>query len=79
MDPIQPTPRAGYLPITWAKDQPEYRPLPSLVNKEGRVLTEWVLTDAERAAVALGANLTLTQLTYGTALQPLLPQIVGAS
>jgi hypothetical protein len=31
-----------------AKDQPEYRTLPALVYRDGKVLTEWTLTEEER-------------------------------
>jgi hypothetical protein len=63
--------------VTFAKDQPQYRPLPAIViaGPDGRVITRWVLTDAERAQIAAGADLYIQQLTFGHALQPMLPTV----
>jgi len=43
--------------VTFAKDQPEYLPLPALIYPDGRVLIEWAFTEEERALVARGENL----------------------
>lgn len=62
--------------IVFAKDQPQYKPLPAICNRnDGIVLTRWKLTDTEREAVALGADLFLSVYTFGQPLQPLLPEI----
>jgi hypothetical protein len=61
----------------YAKDQPEYLPLPALKSKhsDGRILTRWKLTAAERAALAKGADLFLEVLTFRQPLQPVRPFI----
>mgnify|MGYP001567924825 CR=1 FL=1 len=56
--------------IVFAKNQPEYLPLPVLRTKDGVVLSRWRLTDAERAAVADGADILLTVMTFNAPLQP---------
>jgi len=63
--------------VTFAKDQPEYRPLPAVVfhGPERRVISRWTLTADERARIAAGEDLYVEQLTFGGALQPILPTI----
>lgn len=59
--------------VTFAKDQPEYQPLPAAIvmREEGKaVVTRWQFTDEERAAIASGADLYLELLTFGGPLQP---------
>jgi len=60
--------------VIFAKDQPEYAPLPAAIVKrdEGQaVVTRWRFTDEERAAIANGADLYLELLTFGQPLQPI--------
>lgn len=49
--------------VTFAKDQPEYLPLPALVLEgiEKPVVSRWRLDDEERKKVAAGADILLTQ------------------
>src|SRR5437773_6547519 len=70
--------------VIWAKDGqpnkagvPRYRPLQTLVldGQEGRVISRWTLTPAEREAIAKGEDLYLEQLTFGNKLQPILPTV----
>lgn len=63
--------------VTYAKDQPQYRPLPTvqLVGEEGRVISRWTLTPEERAAIAAGEDLYIEVLTFGRPLQPILPTV----
>lgn len=61
--------------IVIAKDQPEYRPLPSLRNIDGVVLTRWSLTEGERAAVAAGADIYLSVHTFNHPLQPVMLEV----
>lgn len=81
MEPVNvgmPVPE-GWEEVTYAKDQPEYRPLPSLRDPrdpQGRILTRWTFTPEEREAIAAGADLYLQVLTFRQSLMPLLP-IVG--
>jgi hypothetical protein len=61
--------------VIFAKDQPQYRQLPAFVNKEGEVLTEWNLNEAERAAIARGENLRIHTMTFNHPFQPVKPYI----
>lgn len=59
------------LPVTtFAKDQPEYIPLPCWKGEDGMVVTRWRLTWKERLLVAIGGSLWLTMLTFNHPLQP---------
>lgn len=57
--------------VTFAKDQPEYLPLPALIYPDGKILTEWSFSEEERAAIARGENLRLWIWTFGDKLQPI--------
>jgi hypothetical protein len=56
--------------VEYAKTQPEYQTLPALVWRDGRILTEWIFSEEERARVARGENLQLWIWTFGQPLQP---------
>ena len=58
----------------FAKDQPEYRPLPAHVA-DGVVTTCWQLNWVERIKVLLFGKFWFQQLTFGQALQPQLPSV----
>lgn len=62
-----------------AKDQPEYHTLPVVVGHgpEYRMTARFRFTEEERAAIAAGADLMITTLTFGRALQPLLPWLLN--
>lgn len=61
----------GSRAIVIAEQQDEYRDLPSVRTPGGQVITRWVLTDDERAAVFLdGADIFVTILSHG-AINPL--------
>jgi hypothetical protein len=70
MDAVEQFPVDGAQSVTFAKDQPEYLPLPALVYPDGVVLTEWRLTEDERQRIARGENLRLWIWTAGRPLQP---------
>jgi len=59
MQPVEQFETAGATLVLIAKDQPEYITLPALVFPDGKVLTEWSLSEAERLAVAHGENVRL--------------------
>ena len=63
------------LEVVYAKDQPEYNPLPVIRNRQGVVLSGWKLTDQEREAIAAGADILLSVWTFHQPLQPLLMEI----
>jgi hypothetical protein len=61
----------------FAKDQPEYLPLPAYrESANGMVTTCWELTWKERFAMLFGGKLWLQQLTFNKPLQPQRPSIV---
>jgi hypothetical protein len=64
--------------VVIAEDQPQYLPLPANVTPDGRVTTEWALSDEERAIVAAGGRVRLTLLTFGQPLQPILIDVLPA-
>lgn len=76
MKPVTPPPIEGTHAIVIASDQPEYQPLPSAVDAEGRVITEWEPTEEERAAIAAGGRVRLTIWTFRQPLQPVLVEAV---
>lgn len=67
----------GWRAVTFAKDQPEYVPLPAAVSPAGVVLTEWEPTAAELHALCTGGRVRLQVLTFGRALQPVILDVVG--
>ena len=56
---------------TYAKDQPEYLPLPAFKDDGGQVLTCWGLTWRERIKLALTGRVWFTLLTFNQPLQPM--------
>jgi hypothetical protein len=60
----------------FAKDQPEYQPLPAHVSAAGVVTSCWQLDDAEIAELVETKKLWLQSHTFGGTLQPLLPSVV---
>jgi len=59
--------------VVYAKDQPPYIPLRTLVSAmpNKAVWSRWTLTPEQRKAVAEGADVFLECLTFGHPLQPL--------
>lgn len=71
MRPVHPIIPGEVLPVTvFAKDQPEYEPLPAHRTDDGTVLTRWKLTWRERVRILLFGDLYLEVLTFRTPLQP---------
>lgn len=66
----------GAKPIIFAKDQPEYDPLPAMVDARGLVLTEWELTAEELATIMNGGRLRLWIYTFRHPLQPIRLEVV---
>lgn len=58
--------------VMFAKNQPEYRPLPAIRGEgvEVPVTSIWKPTDEERKQIAEGANIGLSVFTFGGPLQP---------
>jgi hypothetical protein len=55
----------------YAKDQPEYLPLPARVDGSGTVVTCWRLTFKERCRILFLGTFFLTLLTFNHPLQPI--------
>lgn len=61
--------------VVFAKDQPEYRPLPALRLPDGEVITCWEMSDEEIADIVQSRKIYLKQLTFNQPLQPILPLV----
>ena len=78
MVPVSPVmPGSGPIERVLGKDQPEYVPLPMvyLDTPQRPVISRWRLTDEERAAVAAGGDVILTQLIFGELFHPVHLQV----
>ncbi len=74
MTPVEPVIRetdSRLISLTFAKNQPEYMPLPAVVSGYGRVTTRWRLTWRERLRLLLRGDLWLQVLTFNHPLQPI--------
>ena len=58
-------------PVVYAKDQPEYLPLPASRTPEGEVVTCWKLNWRARLAVLFGGKVYITMLTFNKPLTPI--------
>lgn len=80
MTPVSPVvPGFEDCEVVFAKDQPEYLPLPALVRNDSPdlpVTSRWRLTDWEREKIRNGADVVLTLLTFGDPLQPITLEIL---
>ena len=73
MKPVSPVVPGLDLPeVVFAKDQPQYQPLPAHRLVTGEVVSRWKLTWRERLAVVWSGNLWLTVLTFNKPLQPVM-------
>lgn len=71
MQPITPIIPGFNIPtVTFAKDQPEYNPLPAWRGDDGMVVTRWRASWGERLKMLLTGDLWLTVLTFNRPLQP---------
>lgn len=59
----------GYQNIIFAKDQPEYIPLPA-ISEGNVVISKWNLTDQDIKKIFDSRSIYLMQLTFGQPLQP---------
>lgn len=66
----------SYSNITFAKNQPEYRPLPGWTDGN-QVVSCWSLTWRERIHLLINGVLWIRQMTFGQPLQPLRPQALS--
>lgn len=61
--------------VIFAKDQPEYQPLPAHVTHDGVVTSCWELDPLEVEALQSTRRLWLQMFTFGSAPQPILPTV----
>jgi hypothetical protein len=59
----------------YAKDQPQYLPLPAFRSEDGTVVSCWRLTWREALRLLFTRRLWLLQLTFNMPLQPQCPQV----
>jgi hypothetical protein len=73
MQPASPViPGSEIIEVTYGADQPQYIPLP-VFRTDNIVMSRWKFSDEERAYIAAGGDLFITQMTFGQGLQPILP------
>lgn len=90
MTPVEPdTPRplrTEWMQVNYAKDQPQYLPLPALRSRDGRVISEWALDHRECellkaildnyfAGIEAPPRIALMHHTFNEPLQPIRVQI----
>jgi hypothetical protein len=68
MKPIE----TEYTNVVYAKDQPEYIPLPAYQDTDGTIVTTWELTKEEIEAVKESGRIYLMVSTFNQPLQPVL-------
>ncbi len=61
--------------IVFAKDQPEYLPLPAFRSEDGQVVSCWQLTWKERFKLLWTGKLFLMIATFNKPLQPQVPLV----
>jgi hypothetical protein len=59
MTPVEPAIHSGAQLVVFAKDQPEYIPLPASVDTQGLVMTEWEPTTEELNRLLQGGRIRL--------------------
>ena len=60
---------------TFAKDQPEYLPLPVYKSDDGVVISCWSMSIKERLQILFTGRLWLRMLTFNEPLQPQRPDV----
>jgi hypothetical protein len=83
MNPIDPQPTQFQLPahsqiVRYAENQQHlYQPLPSIKTPDGRVVSQWIPSPHELAALNKGIPVTLILHTYNQPLQPIILGVGG--
>lgn len=71
MNPVSPVfPGKQLQETVFAKDQPEYLPLPAFRDIHGTVVTRWHMGWRERWKILCSGNVWLTIMTFNQKLQP---------
>lgn len=61
--------------VVFAKDQPEYQPLPAHKTEDGEVISCWALTWRERLKLLCTGKIWWSVLTFNMPLQPQFPSV----
>jgi hypothetical protein len=63
--------------VTFAKDQPEYQPLPAYKTgtMHGEVISCWHLSFKERIKLLIHGNLWIAMMTFNQSLTPIYPTV----
>jgi len=61
--------------VVFAKNQPEYLPLPALKMEDGQVISCWKASFRERLKILFVGRIWLNVLTFNQPLQPLLMSV----
>lgn len=65
MTPVEPVViEEGSRLVVWAKDQPQYIPLPTVIDPQGMVISEWEPTAEELYALLNGGRIRLCVHTF---------------
>ena len=62
--------------VTYAKNQPEYIPLPAAKDDNGMILTCWKSSLKERIVFLFTGKMWLWVKTFNNPLQPVRPEII---
>ena len=73
MQPVSPViPGINATEVTYANDQPQYRPLPAIRCLDGKILTRWEFTEDEKRQILEQGYIYLAVHTFNDPLQPVL-------
>lgn len=73
MQPVSPViPGTDIDEVVYAADQPECRPLPAFKCLDGKILTRWQMTEAEKQIVCEQGYIYLAVSTFNQPLQPVM-------
>lgn len=56
--------------VTFAKNQPEYTPLPAMLLEDGMAVTCWQFSPEELSEIQKTGKIYISQLTFNHPLQP---------
>jgi hypothetical protein len=78
MNPVTPAALPNTVEVTFAKDQPEYIPLPARVDEHGVVTTEWKPSVEELQTLLRGGRVRLSMWSRVHIGVPLTPVMIEA-
>lgn len=79
MTAVAPPAYDGTMGVVYAKDQPQYNPLPARVDAAGVVITEWEPTADELERLLQGGRLRLWIHTHLQPLQPVSLEVIESA